>query len=164
MSPGTNAPIAFTCDGCGRAIRVAAERAGQAGRCPDCGRGVTVPAAEAPGGNAPQPEGVWDPKKVEHIALRVPYYADRIRRRQARLGQYLTPEEARAFVLRLYHEHTLQVGTLFMIGLLASAVLSLVQDGFGGALVATGWQILWAAPLCGAIYVAGRALLVPPDV
>ena len=163
MSLATNAPIAFACDGCGRAIRVAAERAGQAGRCPGCGRGLTVPAAEPPGVDS-QPEGVWDPKKIGHITLRVPFYADRLQRRQARLEHYLTPEEAREFVLRLYHEHTLQMGTLLVMGMLAFTVLSLLQDGFMGALVAVGWQMLWAAPLSGAIYVAGRMLLVPPDV
>lgn len=159
--PPTALPITFTCKACGRAIRVSADRAGRRGPCPGCGAPLTVPAPNATG-PATQPAGVWDSTKIGHIRLRVPLYADHLRRRQRRTEQYLTPEEAHTYVLRLYHEHVLQVVTLVLIGLLLLTVLSLLQDGFIGAAITLGKQLLWSGPLSGGLYAAGRFLCVPP--
>ncbi len=153
--------ITFACAACGRSIRVAGDRAGHTGRCPGCGQAVTVPPATA-GEPASMPEGAWDSSKIGHIRLRVPLYAPQVVRRQKRTEQYLTPAEAHTYVLRLFHEHVLQVGTLVLLGFLALAVLSTLQDGLGGAAITLGKQLLWAGPMGAGLYFAGRALLVPP--
>lgn len=152
--------IDFRCPSCDRRFHVTSERAGRSGTCPTCGAPFTVPAANAGAGGIPT--GPFLPGKIDHVPLRVPYYADRIVKRQRRLERYLTPEEARAFVLRLYHQHVGSLAVIILIALIAFVALTIPQDGFTGAALQLLGQLAWGAPTAALLYVLGRYLLVPP--